>query len=229
VAYEADLYDMIQEDIDNDERTLQIEMGPSGLGTPCYHCLGAGLALEPKVEDPEARWLSYIGKCVHTGLQKAAERQNAKYTAQGLETRWLTEQRVVVGDVGPRSVEGNSDVYDMLKDVVVDWKVVGNKTLEYVRRYGASEVYKRQIQLYGRGFEELGLQPKKVCIVFLPREKFKMRDGFVYFEDYDPRSAEETLKRANDIWDLGMKHGWDYVLPRLKREKGCRDCTKYAR
>lgn len=225
MAYEATLFEMIERHIDAAPRTLQTAPGPSGLGTDCYHCLGALLAREPKMETAKDRWLTFIGQCVHEGLANACHADNTARTSP----RWLVEQRVQVGHVGTDMIEGNSDAYDLDDDSVVDWKVVGNKTLATVARYGASATYLRQVDLYGLGMKNAGHTPKWTNIMFLPREKYRIREGILVRRPWDEANAHATLKRANDIIALLAEHGIDYVLPRLKRLPGCRDCERYAR
>lgn len=225
MAYEETLYAVAEQYMAVDPRTLQTAPGPSGLGTDCYHCLGALLAREPKIEEPGDGWLTFIGKCVHEGMARACEYDNQ----QRGTPRWLIEQRVTVGTVGDETIEGNSDAYDLEDDGVVDWKITGANTIARVRRYGPSMVYLRQVHLYGLGMKNAGLNPRWVNIMFLPREDRRMRGGILVRMPWEEEIALATLKRADDIARLGKEHGWDYVLPRLKRDPHCFDCVRYAR
>lgn len=223
-AYEETLFRMIEDYWVNDPRTLQKAIGPSGLGTDCFHCLGAMLAQEPKVESPEDGWRSFVGKCVHEGLAKAAARYNRVHT-----DRFLIEERVHVGRIGTLEVHGNADVFDTWTSRVIDWKVTGNKTIASVKEGRWPPTYTGQADIYGYGFEELGMNVEGTTILFLPLEKWYMRQGAVIHRPYDRANAEACLKRARDIQELLDTRGPAYVLPRLKRKAGCYTCPKYAR
>jgi hypothetical protein len=223
LSYEALLYEIIEDDIAGDERTLQRRIGPSGLGTLCYHCLGAMIAEIPKKEDLADRWLTFIGRCVHTGLEKALKRRNRKL---GYE-RFLPEHKTFVGNVGDIKVTGTTDFYDTEENVVGDWKIVGRNTLNKVRRGQVSPTYLNQIDLYGLGMKLEGRKPERTCIMFLPRELFRIREGIAVIRPWNEQAALDCLKRANDIKKLIDEHGAEYVIPRLKRMPDCWDCSRY--
>lgn len=227
-AYEEELFGIIEQHISEDPRTLQTAPGPSGLGTPCYHCLGCLIAREPRMEAPEDRWLSWIGKCVHEGLAKAAEAHNLRQPKDA-PLRFLVEERLVIGRVGDELIEGSSDIYDTAHDRVVDWKVVGDATLRDVALHGPPPGYVGQQDLYCKGWADLGAPVRGWTLVFLPRNKYRMRAGITVHRDYSPANAAAILKRANDIAALLSERGPDYVIPRLKRDPSCRTCPKYPR
>jgi hypothetical protein len=216
---------MIEQHMAVDPRTLQKTIGPSGIGTDCYHCLGCMIAQEPKLESNEDRWLTYIGKAVHEQLAKAAEYDNQ---VRG-RPRWLVEERVRPGLILDDPLEGNADAYDLDEDRVIDWKVVGDNTLNKVSHGYVSPTYLKQIDTYGLGFEEAGYPVKDTTIMFLPRNRFRLREGIPVHRPYNRQNALNALRRANDIALLGKEHGWDHVLPRLKRDPQCYDCPRYAR
>lgn len=225
MAYESVLYDLIEQHMAADPRTLQTAIGPSGVGTDCFHCLGAMIAEEPSLETNEDRWLTYIGKAVHEQLAKAAELANTRLEVP----RWLVEHRVRPGMILDRPLEGNADCYDRDEGRVIDWKVVGDATLAKVRRGLVSPTYLRQIDTYGLGFENEGYEVNHTTIMFLPRNRYRLREGIAVHRPYDQENALATLKRANDIATLLRDRGADYVLPRLKRDPNCLDCPRFAR
>jgi hypothetical protein len=226
MAYESILFDMVERYIDNDPRTLQTAIGPSGAGSTCYHCLGAMIAEEPRLETSEDRWLSFIGKAVHDHLAKACEFDNAGAENPG---RWLVEQRVRPGMILDQPLEGNSDCFDTWEGRVIDWKVVGDRTLNDVRQGYVSDTYLNQADLYGLGFEGLGWKVTNTTIMFLPRNRYRLREGIPVHRPYNRMNAVASLKRCNDIAALLREHGAAYVLPRLKRDPSCKDCPRYAR
>lgn len=221
-AYEAELYELLEDYIGGDERSQQKRIGPSGLGTDCYHCLACMIMELPKKESIADRWLTFIGTCVHAGAEKAIKARNLKLGRQ----RYLPEHKVTVGNIGDITVTGTTDVYDLDKATVVDWKVVGKNTLTKARRGDVSLTYLRQINLYGLGLENQGYRVEKTCIMFLPRDMFHLRDGLAVIRDYDRQDALDCLKRANDIKKLMDEHGMGQVISRLKRAPGCYDCKQ---
>lgn len=225
MAYEAVLFGLIERHMEVDPRTLQKTIGPSGIGTECFHCLGCMLAQEPKLETVEDRWLTYIGKAVHEQLAAAAMYDNNKLATP----RWLVEHRVRPGLIGSVPLEGNADLFDLDENRVIDWKIVGDNTLAKVRQGRVEPTYLKQIDTYGLGFEHAGYDVKNTTIMFLPRNRFRLREGIAVHRPYDRENALAALKRANDIHILLLTHGADYVLPRLKRAPGCYDCVRYPR
>ena len=64
-----------------------------------------------------------------------------------------------------------------------------------------SEKYRKQIQLYGMGYQNAGYEVEQVCLVAVPRSGF-LRDIVCYREPYDPKVALDTLTRYQEIAKL---------------------------
>jgi hypothetical protein len=228
-SYKEELLGIIEDDWTRDPRTLQRRMGPSGIGHPCNYCLGAMLAEVPKKESNQWAdgWPAFLGKAVHWAIEKIFERWNRKHRTY----RFLTEQRVTVGMIGtinPWPLTGSTDLYDMVKKAIVDWKVTTDKNLAKVKKGEKSVTYKVQGHCYGLGMENEGLPVEYVGVMYLAKMKNFLREAELTLEPYDRQIALDALKRASDIWDLGQVHGWPFVLPRLKHDATCWDCDKYA-
>ncbi|ALY09618.1 exonuclease [Arthrobacter phage Laroye] len=229
-TYKDELLGIIEADWERDPRTLQRRIGPSGIGHPCNYCLGAQLAEVPKDETGNKwadGWPAFLGKAVHWAVEKVFERWNRRHFTM----RFLTEQRVNVGRVGTINgfdLTGSSDLYDITRKAVVDWKVTTDKNLAKVKKDGKSQVYKVQGHVYGLGMENLGFEVEQIGVMYLPKMKNFIREAEFVIEPYDRQIALDALKRASDIWDLGQQYGWGYILPRLKHADDCWDCTKYA-
>lgn len=228
-TYKEELLQIIEADWRRDPRTLQRRIGPSGLGHPCHYCLGCMLAEIPKAESNKWAdgWPAFLGKAVHKAVEYVFERWNRKHR----EYRFLTEQRVTVGTIGtinPWPLTGSSDLFDMRKKAVVDWKVTTDKNLAKVKKGDTSKTYKVQGHLYGLGMENEGLEVEWVGVMYLAKMKNFLRDAELTLEPYDRQIALNALKRASDIWDLGQTRGWAEVLPRLKKDPDCWDCEKFA-
>jgi hypothetical protein len=118
-------------------------------------------------------------------------------TRSGQE-RFYTEQRVTVGQILGRDIDGSCDVYDRCTATVVDWKSVGPSQLAKYRRLGPGNQYRVQAHLYGRGWRNRGLPVDYVMVVFLPRNG-ELAETYIWFEPYDEQVARDALERATGI------------------------------
>jgi hypothetical protein len=109
-------------------RSMQKELGPSELGTPCRQQIARKLAGAPRRPVTEPTWAPFQGTAVHASMEQVV----AFWNAQLGRERWLAEDRLVV-DPGPGHyppVEGNGDAFDTDHAMVVDWKHVGTTALK---------------------------------------------------------------------------------------------------
>jgi hypothetical protein len=210
-------FDVIETAIKSQPRTLQLEIGPSEIGTSCEHCLAAKLAGWPQAG--EAAWLPFIGTAVHAALEEMFQ-----------PPRWLTETRVSVGFIAGKEVHGTSDLFDTVEGVVIDHKVAGATTLKSAKG-GPSKVYEAQAHLYGLGQMRAGRAVKNVAVSYLPRNAVSVRQGVWWEVPFDAILAVDALDRATDIANavlaLPEDKRADYIS-NLPRAKGCYDCPKYA-
>lgn len=219
IAYEEQLYGILEAEIElGNARNFQKRIGPSGLANPCYRCLGRALAGIEKPQTVKDRWLTFIGTCVHAGCERALLRENKRLG----HDRFLAEHRVTVGQVLGEDIDGSADGYDLETDTVIDWKVVGDNTLAKP----PSRLYLGQIDLYGLGFANAGFKPKRTCIMYLPRNQFRLRRGRAVIRDWDEGNAREALRKANDIAGLIRERGGEAVIPKLRTDPDCYDCNR---
>lgn len=219
----ADTYmETIIHSIVNQPRSLQKRIGPSEMGIDCRRAI-----LHKLNGDPEPRqgipWKPTIGTAVHTYLEEAFDKASAPGEPQ--QGAWMTEQRVLVGKVGPTDITGSTDLYNILGDAVMDHKVVGNTTLKEYKANGPSPQYRRQAHVYGKGWEDRGYKVKLVMICFLPREG-ELTDTFIWSEPYDRAVAEETIAKCDKLWALLQAVGIQQALALYPpcEEKYCRWC-----
>lgn len=213
-------------------RSLQKEVGPSQLGSPCDHCLAAALAGWEKRNDDA--WLPLIGTAVHSYLlDDNFSGPFLNVPGQMDHAMWLREQRVTVGTVGGWPVEGNADLFEKRSGTVVDLKIVGASTLNESRRNGSKKQYTRQIQLYGRGFANAGYEVNTCIIAYLPRNSPNLSDAHFDIQPYDEAIAIETLDRANrlhhqiETFERVSVKARDVFIDALTRSPGCYDCARY--
>lgn len=245
-AAKKEILGILQEAIDYHPRSLQKRIGPSEIGTECDHCLAAKLAGWEQV-DRDA-WLPTVGTAVHSWIESAFGRI---HSGPGGTRRFLTERRVSVGEIDGEEITGSTDLVDVVLGCTWDWKIVGPTTLKSAKT-GPSRRYVVQQQLYGRGWNRMGVKVTRVGIAYLPRNAMSLNAGVWWSTDYDERVAVEALERASGfarnikaLATLGPAAVDGYVtgLPRWRRftdEAGlaregnalegaitCLDCARY--
>jgi hypothetical protein len=148
----------------------------------------------------EPNWKATVGTAVHAWLESMLDAANDNYErrTQSGQERYYIEQRVTVGQILGRDIDGSCDVYDRATATVVDWKTVGPAQLAKYKRFGPGQQYRAQAHLYGRGWRNRGLPVDTVMVVFLPRNG-ELGETYVWHEPYDEEIARDTLQRATGI------------------------------
>jgi hypothetical protein len=225
-----ELRTIIEAAIEHQPRSLQLAIGPSELGNECERCLAHKLAGTPESRD--AAWLPFIGTAVHEQLEQIILAHENTRASLGMPGRFLTENRVTVGQVGGVAITGSTDLFDTHTGTVIDWKCVGTTTLRKAKGSGASTVYRRQAHLYGKGWQDAGYTVNTVLIYFLPRNAVSLADGCPWAEPYDRADAEATLQRADNLAKAVGALGLEQVLAGLPPHHGdgfsCRRMPDYA-
>lgn len=191
----GDLLEVIRWAENNRPRSLQKAIGPSSVGQPCSRRLMLGL-LGATVHNTTAdKWAATMGSAVHDWLAAAFTADNARRVSEGLPPRWLVEQRVTVR----LGLSGSTDLYDLETHTVVDWKVLGHKSMTAKRAADdPGQQYRWQLMLYGRGWANLGMPVANVAAVCLPRSGI-LRDTWRWCRPYDPAVADEALARMDAL------------------------------
>jgi hypothetical protein len=220
----------------NRPRSMQKELGPSELGTPCQQQIARKLAGAPRRQITEPTWAPFQGTAVHASMEHVV----AYWNAQLGRERWLAEDRLVVADAlpgvdgGPAlypAVEGNGDAFDQDFGMVVDWKHTGvsaRRKLETAKRLGkppreqVSQDYRVQAHLYGLGHANKGRPVKYVRLVLLARSH-DYDESQEWTEPYDERIALWALNRYWDVVDQLHQHGLDGV-PAAPSNDACHWC-----
>jgi hypothetical protein len=199
VTSSGDLLTVIRATAAANPRSLQRTIGPSGVGQPCERRLALEL-LQATIHNTTAdTWPSTIGTAVHSWLADAFTADNTTRVAAGRPPRWLVEQKVTVRT----GLTGSCDLYDLETHTVIDWKVLGAKSLNGKRRDGhPGQQYRAQAHLYGMGWANVGLPVANVAVVVLPRSGI-LRDTWVWTEPYTPAVAQAALDRM-DLLLSGM-------------------------
>jgi hypothetical protein len=174
----------------NSPRSLQLEPGPSELGSPCDRQLAYRLMATPDVNIHWDRWPAIVGSAIHVRLDEDIQR----WVAETGDTRWRPEVRVNVDEF----LHGHSDVYR--DGVVIDHKTASDDIMRKVRedlvKYKPGYIV--QVMLYGLGYQNQGLPVTDVALAFYPRGG-RLRDMYVWTAPYDRSIAEAALTRMYDI------------------------------
>jgi hypothetical protein len=186
-------------------RGLQVQLGPSEIGTACDRRLGFALANRPEVNH-SCDWKATLGVAGHDWLAKV-------FAALG-GGEYLVEAKVRAGILNGEDLDGHCDLLWLLMMLPIDWKIVGPSRLDSYRRKGPLVDYLVQVNTYGLGWELRGLVPQAVGIMFLPRNG-DLEQAHLWVGDYEPAKADHAIARAEGIATAGRAIGWDALLPML--------------
>ncbi len=171
----------------NSPRSIQTEIGPSELGTPCDRRLAYRLANNPEVNERDP-WPAIVGTGVHNWMEAAV---NDWQVRNQVRFRYMTEEALDI-----QGVLGHTDLYR--DGVVVDYKTKGPSGMKEARKDGPTLGYKIQLQLYGLGHVQAGRPVTDVALVYLPRAGW-LRDMYVWTDKFRPKMAERALARMRSI------------------------------
>lgn len=204
-------------------RSKQTALGPSEVGMECQRALAYRLLNTPEKPDPRLPWAPFIGTAVHAAIAEALEAENARLGRE----RWIVERRVSASD----DLSGSSDAYDVDNATVVDWKILGDKSLATLPHHMSLE-YETQAHIYGLGFENAGYPVRWVRICMLTRSSHDFRQSREWTRPYDRGIAERALARLAETKKLitGLKlalgdKGWAEVPG--TSSKPCSWCRYY--
>jgi hypothetical protein len=213
----GDLQAVIRDFERNQERSLQVEIGPSQVGEPCSRRLVMQLLGADDINADRDMWPATVGTAVHQLLADAFRRNNTVLASQGRPARWLVEQPVTIRP----GLIGHTDLIDLWTWTVIDHKNVSVKSLRDHKKTGhPGQQYEIQAHLYGLGWARAGLPIKTVAIAFYPKSGM-MRDSWLWTADYDENIALAALDRMDTLLaDANMAElegdldQWLQALPR---------------
>lgn len=220
----AELHLMIRDTALANPRNAQLRIGPSGLGIDCTTRLGHILNGDPEpVGDPRRfGWYPFQGTAMHAALDAGVTAH--PFNAAVAQPRFITETRVVVGELGGVEIDGCADIFDIDSGTVGDWKLVGRTSMARYRSKGPGRQYRVQAHAYGRGFARLGYVVNTVAVIFLPRDEELLiddrghaRGSYVWAEPYDESVAVRALDRCAGLLELIEAVGIDDVCAMAKR------------
>lgn len=205
------------------DRGLQVEIGVSEVGMACQRCVIRKLAKLEKTHGSPS-WRAQLGTYVHAGL--AAE----------FEKRWqagevLIEENLLVHEYKDLTLKGSCDAFfpNDGKGLVVDWKIVGDDTLERAHNGEIKQQYIVQGNLYAYGWEQKGYKVDTVAIMFLPANKNNLqKDAAPISFPYRPDIAAGALAKLERYIDMAEDMGWPRLLKEHTPLPGCLSCQQYV-
>lgn len=184
----TELIDMILYASRNDARSLQLELGPSEVGHPCDRKLAYRMAGVPEINVESDPWPATVGTAIHAWLAEAVDLWNH---VQG--TEWRTEQTIQFPEFNG---VGHGDLY--VNGTVVDWKTSNSDLIKKYRKVGPPPEYITQVQLYGYGYRNQGLEVNRVALAFIPRSGW-IKNLWLWTADYDESVATKAIQRLYDV------------------------------
>lgn len=214
------LLDLIGTGIAAHPRSLQRTVGPSDIANQCDVCLLRALNGSKGQRPGDDGWLPTIGTAVHAWLEDIVRRS----------PDYLAEQKVRVGTVLDLDVVGTMDAFHLPSRTVVDWKVVGDSTLKTARSATAHEPggrkrnYAVQVQLYGAGLVNAGVDVEHVAIAYLPRTG-RLSNAVIWSDGFDPWIIPDELDRAERLLTTLRASGLDVALSSVQADPHCYQCS----
>lgn len=175
----------------DDNRSAQVHMGPSEIGSPCDRRIAMTLMGIPPVNYTGDGLAAWVGTQSHRGMAEIYEHANGNSGRFAVETRLNFPSKLVP--------KGTADLLDRKLRVIIDWKWMGYWSLKKLIESGPSETYQVQAHVYAYGATVRGEKVDRVAIVGMPRQGNSLDEMFVWSAPYDKAIAEAALKRVEDI------------------------------
>lgn len=170
-------------------RSQQVYIGPSEVGQECVRRLAYKLLdWEKANESGGGSWAANVGTAIHSFLEEIFSKYPEKYEV---------EQKVQIR----ANLSGTVDLFDKEKGYVLDWKTTSPAGVKAKRSEGATPQQVTQVQLYGYGKAQQGVQVNKVGLIFLPTGG-QITDMHIELFDYDENAALSALARLDSVYEL---------------------------
>lgn len=170
-------------------RSQQVYIGPSEVGQECVRRLAYKLLDWDKAnESGGGSWAANVGTAIHSFLEDIFSKYPERYEV---------EQKVQIR----ANLSGTVDLFDKEKGYVLDWKTTSPAGVKAKRSEGATSQQITQVQLYGYGKAQQGVQVNKVGLIFLPTGG-QITDMHIELYDYDESAALSALARLDSVYEL---------------------------
>jgi len=166
-------------------RSTQKAIGPSEAGQDCTRKLAYKLLDWPETNvGSNSNWAAQVGTAIHAHLANIFAKLDD----------YEVEQRVVIR----AGLSGTVDLFHKPSGTVIDWKTTNNVDS---KRRNISNQNIVQVQLYGYGKAQQGVEVKQVALIYLPVTG-DLNDLHVELHDYDEAVALAALTRIDNIYTL---------------------------
>lgn len=228
--YRKELLAIIQYGIDIHPRSHQFQVGPSEIGG-CPTKLAWKLAYGG-AGDQQGGWAAHKGTVLHAWLDEVYDGHvigDKLPTMPDGSPRFFSDLKLQ--QIHPLINGGTLDLYDKLRETIVDWKLPGDWTMKNVRGAKLSEGYYVQAQQYARTLQQNNPEMKvsRIALMFLPMcgdDLHGAARGAVFrYWDYDPAVSEEAMANVSRIKNMIDAAGPAKVMEVLpKKEDFCQSC-----
>jgi hypothetical protein len=202
-----------------DNRSAQVHLGPSEIGTPCDRRLAMGLLKVRPVNPGGDGFAAWLGTQGHRGMADIYEWADGGSGRFAVETPLNFPSKQV-----PR---GTGDLLDRRLRCFVDWKFMGTWALKALSTKGPSETYRVQLHTYAYGAAQRGEKVDWIALVGLPRQGSSLKEKYVWSEPYDKSVAVSALARVKRIAE-DIREDQANSVPRIDTLQAmsiAKDCT----
>lgn len=175
----------------SDNRSAQVTMGPSEMGTPCDRRLALSLMRMPPVNPGGDGWAAFVGTAIHAALEQMF------MWADAGTGRFAVEQRLEFPSA--YVPKGTADLIDRTLFMLDDHKCQGRWSRNKLRTQGPSPTYRAQAHTYAYGARLRGERIEKIAIISWPRDEATLDDLYVHVEDYSPAIVKAAFERVEEI------------------------------
>lgn len=173
------------------ERSLQTVPGMSEIGGVCDRELYYKLAEIPPVNLAADPMPSIVGTGFHLHMERIFSKLDRR--------RWLVEV-----PLDYRGIPGTGDLYDRRRRLLIDWKSTSKGKLRRLRTDGPPERARIQVQLYGAALRELGEDPQRLALVYIPRDG-SLDDLWVWSTPPDQAVVDAAVARYERLADAAVR------------------------
>lgn len=230
--YRAELLSIVQMGIDAHERSHQFQVGPSEIGG-CSTKLAWKLAYGG-AGSREGGWAAHKGTVLHAWLDDLYSGQviaEIPVMPDGSQ-RFFSDLKL--DPISPHVNGGTLDLYDKLRQIIIDWKLPGDWTMKNVRNAELSEGYFVQAQQYAATLEATtDHKVSQVALMFMPMcgddLKGPARGAVFRYWDFDPSVSEQAMAHVARIKNMLVVATPQEVMKVLpKKSDFCQSCPAFV-
>jgi hypothetical protein len=223
----------------NTERSAQVTIGISEIGTDCLRCLVRKLSEEyAEAGGGNDGWKAQVGTFIHAGLEEyfvANHSHPDGAVATDQNPLYLPERQLWVLDYKGLKLGGHCDLFVQGASfgLVDDWKTQGPAVLKKTGTGKIPAYYHVQMHTYGLGYELLGFKVTHVVLYALPRDG-DLDEARPVLMRYDRQIAIDALQRIRNFLDahellekIYPGEGWERLIRAQPKAASCWDCGRY--